>query len=334
MAISKIPSAGFQDNVKFRNLIINGGMDIAQRGTSFTSVSNTAYHLDRFQLYMQNESSVYTVTQSSETPTGQGFSNSMKLDVTTADTSVASNEEVKLVHKIEAQNLQYLKYNTSSAESLTLSFWVKTNKTGTYIARMYAQDGNRDISASYTVSDSNWNKYTITFAGDTSGTINNDNGRGIDLQFWLVAGSAVQGGTLNTSWRANADASSATGQVNLADSTSNEWYITGVQLEAGTSASDFEFLPHDVNLQRCQRYFQAFTSEDRIYALQYSSAYRALVFSYICTMRASPTQSFTALGGSTTAAYATVNSIFRYINLAYTSGTATYIHSLTLDAEL
>ncbi len=294
IADSSVTTEKIVADTNFRNIIINGDMSIAQRGTSFTSVSNTAYHLDRFQLYMQNESSVYTVTQSTETPTGQGFSNSMKLDVTTADTSVASNEEVKLVHKIEAQNLQYLKYNTSSAESLTLSFWVKTNKTGTYIARMYAQDGNRDISASYTVSDSNWNKYTITFPGDTSGTINNDNGRGIDLQFWLVAGSAVQGGTLNTSWRANADASSATGQVNLADSTSNEWYITGVQLEVGTTASDFEFLPVDVNLERCQRYYQVLAdgtehaTANLCTAGQYSNDHAYGVIRFLTIMRAAP----------------------------------------------
>jgi len=293
MAITKLVAdslgAGATPNQSaFKNLIINGDMSIAQRGTSFTSVSNTAYHLDRFQLYMQNESSVYTVTQSTETPTGQGFSNSMKLDVTTADTSVASNEEVKLVHKIEAQNLQYIKKGTANAESLTLSFWVKTNKTGTYIARMYAQDSNRDISASYTVSDSNWNKYTMTFPGDTVGTINNDNGRGIDLQFWLVAGSAVQGGTLNTSWRESADALSATGQLNFADSTSNEWYITGVQLEAGTSASDFEFLPYDVNLQRCQRYYEL-CDGNRVVGTSYNSKLFCNQIRFSVTKRVSPT---------------------------------------------
>jgi len=159
---------------------------------------------------------------------------------------------------------------------------------------MYAQDGNRDISASYTVSDSNWNKYTITFPGDTSGTINNDNGRGIDLQFWLVAGSAVQGGTLNTSWRANADASSATGQVNLADSTSNEWYITGVQLEVGTTASDFEFLPVDVNLERCQRYYQVLAdgtehaTANLCTAGQYSNDHAYGVIRFLTIMRAAP----------------------------------------------
>jgi hypothetical protein len=238
--------------------------------------------------------------------------------------------------RIEGQNIQYLEYGTSSAKSLTASFWVKSNKTGAYTVGLFSADGARHIESSYTISTANtWEKKIITFAGDTAGTINNDNGEALRLWFHLGAGSNWSSGTHATTWSSYAQGDVLVdNQVNLADSTDNEWYVTGVQLEASETASDFEFLPHDVNLQRCQRYFQAFTSEDRIYALQYSSAYRALVFSYICTMRASPTQSFTALGGSTTATYATVNSIFRYINLAYTSGTATYIHSLTLDAEL
>jgi len=335
---STIPDDSIQ-NVKMsnivqsKNIIINGDMSIAQRGTSATGLTGGAYNTaDRFYLNM-GTAGTWTNTISTDVPTGQGFAKSFKLDCTTANASLSAGSYMTVQQRFEGQNLQYIKKGTSSAESLTLSFWVKSNKTGTYIALLKDNDNGRDISKSYTISSANtWEKKTITFPGDTSGALDNDNGASLMVYFWLVAGSTYQSGSLQTSWNSTDD--SAVGQVNLADSTSNEWYVTGIQLEAGSVASDFEFLPVDCNLQRCQRYFQAFTSSDRMYALQYSSAYRALVFSYVCTMRASPTQSFTAVGGSTTASSATVNSIFRYINLAYTSGTATYIHSLTLDAEL
>jgi hypothetical protein len=118
-------------------------------------------------------------------------------------------------------------------------------------------DNNRTISQSYTISSANtWEKKTITFAGDTTGALGNDNAESLRCNFYLNAGSDYTSGTLQTSWGGRTNANRAVGQVNLADSTANEWYITGVQLEVGTSASDFEFLPYDVNLQRCQRYYQ------------------------------------------------------------------------------
>jgi len=338
MAIDKITSAGLTTSTNqpnFRNIIINGDMSLAQRATSVSSITTSGYNtVDRFRTFITTLGT-WTESQSTDVPTGQGFAKSLKIDCTTADASPAAGDRILIQQRIEGQNLQYLKKGTSSAESTTVSFWVKSAKTGTYIVELYDNDNSRQISNSYTISSANtWEKKTITYAGDTTGAFDNNSSTSLILQFWLASGTDYTSGTLSTSWSSVTNANRAVGQVNLGDSTSNEWYVTGVQLEAGSVASDFEFLPVDCNLQRCQRYFQAFTSSDRMYALQYSSAYRALVFSYVCTMRASPTQSFTAVGGSTTASSATVNSIFRYINLAYTSGTATYIHSLTLDAEL
>jgi len=337
MAITRIGNPALADvrEPNFRNIIINGGMDLAQRSTSVSSITTSGYNtVDRFRTFITTLGT-WTESQSTDVPTGQGFAKSLKIDCTTADASPAAGDRILIQQRIEGQNLQYLKKGTSSAESTTVSFWVKSAKTGTYIVELYDNDNSRQISNSYTISSANtWEKKTITYAGDTTGAFDNNSSTSLILQFWLASGTDYTSGTLSTSWSSVTNANRAVGQVNLGDSTSNEWYVTGVQLEAGSVASDFEFLPVDCNLQRCQRYFQAFTSSDRMYALQYSSAYRALVFSYVCTMRASPTQSFTAVGGSTTASSATVNSIFRYINLAYTSGTATYIHSLTLDAEL
>ena len=247
---------GSQQN--FRNIIINGDMSIAQRGTSQASITSSGYFtIDRYRTGYVGLGT-WTQSQSTDVPTGQGFAKSLKMDCTTADGSPASGDQLNIQTKFEGQNLQYLKKGTSSAESTTMSFWVKSNKTGTYICELLSESsGNyRQISKSYTISSANtWEKKTLTFAGDTSGAFDNDNSFGLEVNFWLGAGSTYSSGTLSTSWSSVTNANRAVGQVNLADSTSNEWYITGVQLEAGTTASDFEFLPYDVNLNRCYRYY-------------------------------------------------------------------------------
>ena len=286
--IEDVPQSKLDNNINFRNIIINGDMSIAQRGTSFAGVNDNDYTLDRFK-YNISGTDVYqfTISQSTDVPSGQGFAKSMKFDCTTADASLDSDNFAIVQQIIEGQNLQYLKKGTSSAESTTLSFWVKTNKTGTYIAELFDVDNNRVICKSYTVdSSSTWEKKTITFAGDTTGAFDNDNGGSLRVNFWLLAGTDFSSGTLATSWETRNNTDRAVGQVNLADSTSNEWYITGVQLEAGTTASDFEFLPVDVNLRRCQRYY--FKSSTFCIARGYGS-YGEAQHIFPATMRATPT---------------------------------------------
>ena len=295
MAISKIPSAGFQDNVNFRNLIINGDMSIAQRGTSETGITGSGYNtVDRFRTNM-GTAGTWTQSQSTDVPTGSGFRTSLKMDCTTANGSLSAGSYLIIDQRVEGQNLQYLKKGTSSAESTTMSFWVKSAKTGTYIAALQDMDNTRYIAKSYTISSANtWEKKTLTFAGGTSGAFGNDNGASLKVQFWLVAGTTYTSGTLATSWESTTNANLAVGQVNLADSTSNEWYITGVQLEAGEVASDFEFLPVDVNLQRCQRYYQLIATgsnsvaEVICNAAGYSTSKAYGVLSFIKEMRAAP----------------------------------------------
>jgi hypothetical protein len=270
MAIDKVTSAALETSTNqpnFRNIIINGDMRIAQRGTSVTGLQNSGgiYLIDRFSYRRDGtwSSAQFTMTQSTDVPTGQGFATSLKMDCTTAEASPPSNVYASINQKFEGQNLQYLKKGTSSAESTTLSFWVKSNKTGTYIAEIDDDINSRNINKSYTISSADtWEKKTITFAGDTSGTLNNTNAESLNVNFFLGAGSNFTSGTLATDWEATTSANRAVGQVNLADSTANEWYITGVQLEAGTTASDFEFLPFDVNLNRCSRYYQKSYSYD------------------------------------------------------------------------
>ena len=248
-----------------RNVLINGAMNVVQRGTSFTSVgsdSNT-YLMDRWKMYVQNSTARFTVTQDSDSP--DEFGGSMKIDCTTADTSLASTDEVYLEQRLEGQDLQHFAKGYSSARQYTLSFYAKTNKTGTYIVNLLSRDNTTGtISAAYTVSDTNWNRYVITFPADTNSNRkdNNDNGEALRVLWWFVAGSAVNTGTLQTTWAASADSGRATGQLNLSDSTSNYFYLTGCQLEAGPQVTAYEHRSYGDELQRCMRYYEKQSVED------------------------------------------------------------------------
>jgi hypothetical protein len=202
---------------------------------------------------------------------------------------------------------------------LTLSFWVKSTKTGTFIAEILDDDNSRTINKSYTVNVTDtWEKKTITFEGDTTGAFTNDNGKSVNLAFWLGAGSNFTSGTLQTTWGATTNANRAVGQVNIADDTANDWYITGVQLEAGTTASDFEFLPYDVNKNRCLRYFAKLGAD-----AQGSNAYQAygsgsnntnasqnISLTFPQTMRSSPSISYSGnIGVSAAGSYVNISQI-------------------------
>ncbi len=234
-----------------RNIVINGAMQVAQRGTSF-SLSGTAdtFITDRF-LISNSDTGAWTASQSTDSPTG--FSNSLKMDCTTADTSPTF---LTLMTRFEGQDLQHLKKGTSSAEKTTLSFFVKSNKTGTYIAELRDIDNNRTIGKAYTISSADtWEQKIITFDGDTTGAFGNDNGNSLQIIWYLAVGSVYNSGTLATSWGSRVNANTAVGQVNLADSTDNEWYITGIQLEVGSQATPFEHRSFGEELALCQRYY-------------------------------------------------------------------------------
>jgi len=302
---ASIANEKLSDIVNFKNIIINGDMSIAQRGTSVSGITSGGYYtLDRFNFNMVTMGT-WTMSQDSDVPTGQGFAKSLKLDCTTADASPSAGDRLRIMQAIEGQNLQYLKYATANAESLTLSFWVKSNKTGTYNASFYNDNVVRYISKSYTINSADtWEKKTITYAGDTVGSIGNTNTNILQLQMWFGAGSNFTSGTLATSWEAETASNMAVGQVNLADATSNYINITGVQLEAGDTASEFEFLPVDVNLERCLRYLQFIDAEYFIVARWDNNAGNPIgQLNFLKTMRAAPTAS--AIGTfSTGAGYA------------------------------
>ena len=315
LADARLPANALNSNVSvpnqsaFKNIIINGDMSIAQRGTSVSGIDGTesGYKtVDRMFTEISN-AGAWTQSLSTTVPTAQGFAKSLKMDCTTADSTPTF---LSVETHFEGQNLQYLKKGTSSAKSTTLSFWVKSNKTGTYICGLRDLDNDRAISKSYTISSADtWEKKTLTYAGDTSGDLGNDNGKSLGVTFFLAVSSTYSSGTLATSWGSRTNANRAVGQVNLADSTSNEWYITGVQLEAGTTASDFEFLPVDVNLERCLRNCFVVgntpTNGERNRYANVGTYYTATQFFsnvyYPVVMRATP--SFTAVGSNTAQAF-------------------------------
>ena len=297
MAVSRINEAGLNVNqYGNRNVIINGAMKVAQRGTSFASVGNV-YTLDRFSMYKQNAGSAFTVSQSSVTDLA-GFANAFKVDCTTADTSIASNEQVHVAYKAEGQDLQRFQKGHATALGFTLSFYVKTNKTGVYTIKLFDRDNTRDVSGSYTVADANWNRYTVNFPADTTGKFDDDNASSLEIFFQLVQGSDTTGGTLNTAWRANSDASAASGQVNFADSTSNDWEITGVQLELGDTATDFEHRTFADELHKCQRYY----AEAGIIASDNAPDRYLINVNLPCEMRAKPTLATGAIDSGSGAA--------------------------------
>ena len=293
---SDLASGAVQNQSAFRNIIINGDMSLAQRGTSVSGITNASGDVFVNDRFCWSESggmtSTFTMSQVTDVPAGQGFAKSLKLDCTATDTP-ATNERIRIETRFEGQNLQYLKKGTANAESWTLSFWVKSVKTGTYIVNFLDEDNSRMVSKAYTISSANtWEKKTMTLAPDTTGTFNNDNAHSLTVAWILSAGSSLQSGSLADVWQAYANANYAAGQVNFADSTSNEFYLTGVQLESGTSASDFEFLPVDVNLERCYRYYEVIVSGNtKVFATAtaFTASTAAGVINFKTTKRATPT---------------------------------------------
>ena len=240
-----------------RNLIINGAMQVAQRGTSSTTASiNTYATVDRFRLLTPTTFGELALTQEQSTDAPTGFATSYKLTVSTPETALAANELLRLQQRIEGQNLQHLKKGTSDAESVTLSFWVKGSITGTYTIDIFDQDNFRAIAKSYTINSANtWEYKTFTFSGDTTGALDNDNANSLTVAWNLAAGTDRTSGTLATSWEANTAANLAVGQTDIITTSGATWQITGVQLEVGDTATPFEHRSYGEELARCQRYY-------------------------------------------------------------------------------
>jgi hypothetical protein len=277
-------------NVVGKNLIINGAMQIAQRGTSTTGVTTNGYlACDRFFFYADTMGT-WTGEQSTDAP--DEFSNSFKLSCTTADASPAAGDRVTLQHRIEGQSLQHLAKGTTSAKKVTLSFWIKSNKTGNMQVNLYDNDNNRFVSGTVTINSSaTWEKKSITFVGDTVSGYDNDNNLSLIIEWWLDSGTTWSSGTSPTTWQSNSAADrNAGGTLALADSTSNYINITGVQLEAGSSATEFEHRQYGTELQLCQRYYHVDATNRWLSAITTNdSGYRRVHADFPVTMRATPT---------------------------------------------
>ena len=277
-----------------KNLIINGGMTVAQRSTSEASKTTVDGYvcLDRWSI-QTGSVGTFTHSQSSDVPAGYGFSNSVKFDCTTAD---ASPDYGLIRQRFEGQNLQVLRKGTSSAVPVTLSFWVKSNLTGNFQVNLQDIDtsGSRHIGATYSISSANtWEKKEITFAGDTTGALDNDNACSFNIEWWLAAGSTYNSGSVPTSWAAEANANRAAGlNVSIGSSTDNDFFLTGVQLEIGEKATEFEHEPIGTTLEKCQRYytkFQAGSAYSYLGSGQASSATAArIVFQFPTEMNHVP----------------------------------------------
>ena len=294
------------NNYTFRNLLINGAAQISQRG-DVTGVSSTTYGgPDRFQHIMAS-AGTFSISQSTDAP--DGFSNSIKV-ACTSSTSLSTGSLYLLGQKIEGQNVQHLEYGSSTAKSLTFSFWVKTNVSGDYAVEFFSQTANRQISKSFNISSAeasafSWVKRTMTIPGDTVTALPNNNTAEHAFYIWLCAGTDYTSGTLNSSaWASNTNANRAL-PMNLGSSTSNEFYLTGVQLEEGSVATPFEHRPYGLELSLCQRYYhqERYNGEGSPINLMFglslpNATYKWVTARLPVTMHHSPTVTFESGAGN------------------------------------
>ena len=245
-------TANITNNLSNRNIIINGAMQVAQRGTSSSSFDFAT--VDRFRFLKRAQVDNLVITQSQSTDSPDEFASSYMADVTTAESALAADEYFYMSYKVEAQDLQHIK-----GEQLTLSFHVKAYQTGTYSVSIYQQDGNLLVSGTYTINSSaTWEKKTITFPANSGTQPDNNNAQGFEISWILAAGSDFTSSN-STSWTSYSDGGYAYGQgVNVMSSTDNYWKITGVQLEVGSVATDFEHRSFAQEIALCKRYYKQF----------------------------------------------------------------------------
>ena len=237
-----------------RNIIINGAMGVSQRATSATGVgsANGYFALDRWKIITAASAGRLTMTQTADGPSG--FANCLKLDCTTADTSIAAAENLILTQVIEGQDLQQLKKGTSDAEKITLSFYVKGNANATYSVEIYDGTNDRRIGQTFSVT-TDWTRVILTFPGDTTDALADSNAAGFFVNWWLHAGTTFTGGTFSTTWADYVQNQRAGGTTSFYDSTDRTFFLTGVQLELGSVATPFEHRSFGEELALCQRYY-------------------------------------------------------------------------------
>ena len=319
------------------NLAINGAMNVAQRGTSTTSVSASGYYAcDRMRTYCYVGSERYTVSQETDAPTGSGFTKSFKIQTTTADTSANAGTFLTFQYSIEGQDLQHLLKGTSSAKPLTFSFWVKGNTNYTPVAELKDNTNNRINVQTFNVTSS-WTKIVLTYVGDTTGTIDDDNTSGLSLNIWLKASAFYSGGTspAQNTWvpQSNHNIRAALLTFDIAASTSNYFQITGLQIEVGSIATPFEHRSFGDELSRCQRYYQSGYFRCRLNGR--SSATQSEFTHYFKgTMRENPTvTTANLLGTLDSVTFSNFNGDGCYLDFS-SSNSNNFAATVNADAEL
>jgi hypothetical protein len=285
-----------------KNMVYNGAMKVAQRSTSVTGLgaANIYATLDRWHTNFNAASAGrFTMAQVADAPAG--FANSLKLTTTTADTSIAAGEILVLGQNFEGQDLQHLEKGTATAKQITVSFYVKGNANATYTCELYDRDNTRTINQAFAVTTA-WNRVELTFAADTSDPLDDDNGSSLSLGFILHGGTTYSGGTFSSNaWKDTVnDTRMAESHTSIFDATSRTFFITGVQMEIGSVATDFEHRSYGEELALCQRYYQQFgnaSNEQPVGAgVMHTSAQCLAHFPYLKEMRTTPTISTSGTG--------------------------------------
>jgi hypothetical protein len=254
----------------FKNRLINGDMRIDQRnaGASVTPTTNPTYTLDRWNTYI-SQASKFSIQQNAASVTPPvGFTNYLGVTSLSAYT-VGSSETFGIAQRIEGLNAADLAWGTANAATVTLSFWVRSSLTGTFGGAIKNSAENRVYPFSYTITSANtWEKETITITGDTSGTWLTTNGVGITVVFSLGSGATVSGTA--GAWGAG-NLFSATGATSVVGTNGATFYITGVQLEKGTTATSFDYRDYGREFALCQRYYEVGSSFYQVSGVSSSS---------------------------------------------------------------
>jgi len=266
----------------FKNRIINGAMVIDQRNSANVAVTaNGSYNVDRF-LVNNSTDGAYSAQQDSSAP--EGFTKSLKITTTTADATLTTTQQLLFNHYIEGYNVADLGWGTANAKTVTLSFWVRSSLTGAFGGALKNSSSDRSYLFTYTINSADtWEYKTVTVVGETTGTWDKTTGRGISLIFGLGVGPD-RSGTAGV-W-SNSNLNSATGTVSVIGTLNATWYITGVQLEVGSTATSFDYRPYGTELVLCQRYYQT----GNISCYKNSSGSTAIISTqYLVQTRATPT---------------------------------------------
>ena len=317
-----------------RNMVINGAMQVDQRGATVTA---SGYSVDQFKITKTAmDNLVIAVTQDTDTPSE--FTTALKLAVTTEESAQAVDELLDIRHIIEAQNLQHLEFGTSTAKKLTLSFWVRSSTTGKYSLLFLLDDDTRSNLQSYTISTADtWEYKTITIDGDTTGVIDNDNGIGMSIIWTLSAGTNFTG-TPHAGWGAYAvtEDHAHADMVDFAAVDDGTFHITGVQLEVGSVATPFEHRSFGEELVLCHRYLNALLAygtgndnNNKIYNADYVNTHSFVRMGYP-RMRDTPTINYTISAGASDTDYSS-NGLIQLFNDTVTNW---YIYDVLLEKEL